>query len=376
MSSRRKHFTKYYYKNCRLTALFHYYLCCHFSGRMEIKMKKIKIVQIGVGHDHALPTWISLLKQSDLFDVVGWCPVADEAERPIDQRYFQKPRMTLDEVFAVPDLDAVAIETDDWNLTEYAQAAAEHGLAIQMDKPGSASQEDFEKLARTVKAKGGVLHLGYMYRYNPMIKSVIAAAKVGEYGDICSVETHMDCEHPVQKRQWLAHFKGGMLYYLGCHLIDLIVQINGIPEKIIPLSYSSGYDGVTSEDVGMAVFQYPNCVSFAKTSGVESGGFLRRQMVITGKKRSVEIRPMEEIVSGSLQITRMRDCVAGRSWNDEGVHSATKPTDRYDGMLAQFAAIARGEIDNSYSLEYECQLHRVILAACGYEIDYKTPVVL
>ena len=85
---------------------------------------------------------------------------------------------------------------------------------------------------------------------------------------------------------------------------------------------------------------------------------------------------MEEIVSGSLQITRMRDCVAGRSWTDDGVHSATKPTDRYDGMLAQFAAIARGEIDNSYSLEYECQLHRVILAACGYEIDYKTPVVL
>ena len=33
--------------------------------------KKIKIAQIGIGHDHALPTFRSLLKQKDIFDVVG-----------------------------------------------------------------------------------------------------------------------------------------------------------------------------------------------------------------------------------------------------------------------------------------------------------------
>lgn len=341
-------------------------------------MKIIKIAQIGIGHDHACMTWASLCKQVDLFDVVGWCPVADEADRPIDGRYYQKPRMTLDEIFALPDLDAVAVETDDWNLTEYAQMAAEHGLAVHMDKPGSASQEAFEKLAKTVKENSGVLHLGYMYRYNPMIMGVVAAAKAGEYGEICSVEAHMDCEHPAAKRQWLAHFKGGMLYFLGCHLIDLIVQINGIPEEIIPLSCCSGYDGVTGEDIGMAVFRYKNGVSFAKTSGVEPGGFQRRQLVVTGKTRSVELRPLEEFISDAhdLQVTRMRDCAADRGWFYDGERSVMEPMDRYDGMLADFAAIVCNEKVSPYTPEYECQLHRVILAACGYAIDYKTPVTL
>ena len=125
-------------------------------------MKKIKIVQIGIGHDHAANTWDSLCKQTDIFDVVGWCPVADEAERPIPGCYDRRPRLTLDEVFTIPDLDAVAVETDDWNLTEYAQMAAERGLAVHMDKPGAASQETFEKLAKTVKETDGVLQLGYM----------------------------------------------------------------------------------------------------------------------------------------------------------------------------------------------------------------------
>lgn len=341
-------------------------------------MKKIKIAQIGIGHDHAQDIWNSICKQTELFDVVGWCPAADEGERPIHSSYQWKPRMTIEEVFTIADLDAVTIETDDWNLTEYAQMAAEKHLAVHMDKPGSVSQDAFEKLASTVKNNSGILHLGYMYRYNPMIMKVVNAARTGEYGDIFSVEAHMDCEHPASKRQWLSHFKGGMLYFLGCHLIDLVVLTNGIPEKITPFSCCSGYNGVTGEDIGMAVFQYKNGVSFVKTSAVEPGGFMRRQLVITGSKRSIELRPLEEYVpnSGGLQVTRMRNCFPGNGWSYDGERSVMAPTDRYDDMMADFAAMARHEKMNPFSLEYECQLHRVILAACGYNIEYKSPVAL
>lgn len=44
--------------------------------------KKIKIAQIGIGHDHALPTFRSLLKQKDIFDVVDFmCRKPREGER-------------------------------------------------------------------------------------------------------------------------------------------------------------------------------------------------------------------------------------------------------------------------------------------------------
>lgn len=341
-------------------------------------MKRIRIAQIGIGHDHAADTYQSLSRLPELYEVVGWCPVSDEAERGISPRYRAENRLTLDEILAIPDLDAVAVETDDWNLTEYAQMAAERGLDIHMDKPGAASQEAFETLARTVKAHGSVLQLGYMYRYNTMIGKVISDAKRGVYGDICSVETHMDCEHPAEKRQWLSHFQGGMLYFLGCHLIDLTVQIQGVPEQIIPLSVSSGFDGVTGEDIGMTVFRYPKGVSFMKTSACEPGGFMRRQLVVTGQKCSAELRPLEEYIpgdSGKL-ITRMRICEAGRGWHYDGEHSASEPADRYDAMMTDFAAMVQREKENPFTLEYECRLHRIILAACGADIDYKAPIIL
>ena len=156
----------------------------------------------------------------------------------------------------------------------------ERGIAVHMDKPGSVSQEDFEKLARTVRDKQVAFQLGYMYRFNPMIMEVVKNARNGVYGNINTVEIQMSCEHSKAKRDWLARFKGGMLYFLGCHLIDLIIQIKGIPADIIPLSYRSGYDdakgGRWSGD-----FKYPNCVAFAKT-GRRTRRFMRRQL-ITGK---------------------------------------------------------------------------------------------
>lgn len=75
-----------------------------------------------------------------------------------------------------------------------------------------------------------------MYRYNPFVKELLQKVKNGELGDIISVEAQMNCMHSVNTRQWLANFPGGMMFFLGCHLIDLILQIQGMPERIIALN--------------------------------------------------------------------------------------------------------------------------------------------
>ena len=81
-----------------------------------------------------------------------------------------------------------------------------------------------------------------------------------------------------------------MMFYLGCHLVDLILQIQGEPDSIIPLNRRSGLNGCAGEDFGMAVFTYDRGVSFAKTSAVEIGGYARRQLVISGTKKTVELK--------------------------------------------------------------------------------------
>ncbi len=316
-------------------------------------MKKIKIAQIGTSlYSHGYWIWETLKKRSDLFEIAGYAlPEKEEEKFPKRMPAFEGyPRLTVEEILADPTIEAVTIETEEIYLTKYALMAAKAGKHIHMEKPGSPDREAFKALIDEMKKSGKVLHLGYMYRYNPAIIRLVQRVKSGELGEINSVEVQMSGIFPQtdEARQWLATFPGGMTFFLGCHIIDLVLQIQGKPQEVLPLNCATGIGGTTSLDYGMAVFKYPNGVSFIKTNAAEVEGYQRRQLVVCGSKETVEIRPLEVSLGGSTITT-----------------GGSEPFDRYGGMMAAFAAYVRGEKENPYSLDYELDLFKTILKACG-----------
>lgn len=333
-------------------------------------MNRIKVVQIGIGHDHATAILESLLRQPNIFEVVALavpeCEKTDFADRIA--AYTEKiPVMTVDEVFALNDIEAVIVETEEENLTKYAYAAIKKGLPVHMDKPGGVNFDDFEKLIKLAKEKNTVFHIGYMYRYNEAITEAIRKANSGELGEVYCVEAHMDCWHPAKKRQWLDRFPGGMMFYLGCHLIDIILQIMGEPEEIIPMNCSTGIDGVTGMDYGFAAFGYAKGVSFAKTCAKELGGFERRQLVICGSKGTIELRPLEEYESdGNLHTgVRLTKEKPGQDWNYSAPVVNSKAANRYNNMMTSFAKMVCGETENPFDYDYELNLYKTLLRSCG-----------
>ncbi len=336
-------------------------------------MKPIRIAQIGVNkYSHALSIFNSIKTQPDLFEVVGYCPVEGERERFPDCLFVFDgyPELTLDEILNDPTIEAVTVETEEIHLTKYAIMAAEHGKKIHMEKPGGTCLAEFEKLIALVKEKNLVFHTGYMYRYNPFVQEVLQKAKAGEYGKILTVETHMCGISDPQMRQWLEVFPGGMMFYLGCHLIDLIISLKGLPDKIIPLNCSTGKDGVTACDNGFALLEYPEGYSFAKTCSAEFGGFERRELAVMGTKGTVVLKPLEWLVGRkAFQYTDKVEYTGGQ-WLEVGEKSRSPEFDRYDSMMQGFAAIARREYENPYTPDYELQLFKCLLAACGVDIDY------
>ncbi len=347
-------------------------------------MKRIKIVQIGTGHDHASAIFKSLCDRSELFEVMGY--VVCEGDEPTfscnKQAYAGYKRYTLDEAFEIEGLDAVAVETYDLNLVKYAQASADRGLNVFMDKPGSQSVEDFEKMLSTIKKNGKIFSIGYMYRYNPFVVDLMNKIEEGKLGDIYSVEAQMNCDHATAKRNWLGDFKGGMTFFLGCHLIDLLYSIMGVPEEIIPYNCSTGIFGVNAKDFGMAVFKYKNGVSFIKTTATEPGGFNRRQLVVCGSLGTIELKPLEEYCDSALLVTRSheyyrKDDATVLNWNDEGAKSCSNPVNRYDAMIATFAQKVRANKpmpDEEFIRE--AIVHRLLLASCGIPCNYKEKIEL
>ncbi len=332
-------------------------------------MKRIRVAQIGTAeNEHASQVFKSLLSHPEVFEVVGFADV-DKHTKPLHDVFKGQRSLTAEEILAMDDLDAVVIECDEDVQTHYALLAAQKGLPMHLEKPCGTEGEAFAQLMDAVEEKGLVFHTGYMYRYNPAVQYALRQARDGKLGEIYSVEAHMDCYHPEKIRRWLGNFKGGMMFYLGCHLIDLIVQFMGEPLKITALNQATGADGLDSEDFGMALLHYKNGVSFAKCCALEPGGYLRRQLVICGSKGTIEIKPLEISCGGETVSTVMTETYLDENgkapWGVPGKTTSFAPFNRYDEMMLSFAMMVRGEKENPYTYACERRRHRLMLEACG-----------
>lgn len=327
---------------------------------------KVRIALIGIGHDHATQAFMSLARLTDHFDIAGYTLPENERELFPERMEVLEgfKEMTLDEILNDQTIEAVAVETEDRYLTKYAIMAALHKKHIQMDKPGGFDLEEYEKLIGILKENQTVFHIGYMYRYNAFIKALIEEAKQGELGEIVSVEAQMDCHYSLKKRKWLKNIPGGMMRYLGCHLVDIILQIQGEPKNIIPLSKSTEVEGVTEKDYGFAVLEYENGNSFAKAVMMEFGGFARRQLVVTGSKKTVELKPLEWYEDKDNLYTVKTEWDR-HDWGNLGDVTKSPPQNRYDNMMTAFARMVKGEIQNPYTYDYELTLYKTIKKCCG-----------
>ena len=339
-----------------------------------IYVKKLKVIQVGVGHDHAMYIFDSIISQTDVFEVVGFAVPDCEKVRFESQIIHcinnNIPEYTVEEALDLPGLDGAIIETEEKNLTKYAYMAAKKGLHIHMDKPSGIEHKEFCELIQELKDRNLAFTTGYMYRFNPYIIEAMKLINSGKIGDVYCVEAHMDCEHVKSKREWLSQFPGGMMFFLGCHLVDLVYAILGMPKEVIPFNCATGNEGVKAEDYGMTLFRYDNGVSFIKTCASEIGGFTRRQLVICGTKGTIELRPLECCSSTpdgrKDMFTTIRVVTNSKGdWNYDGIKKDSELFNRYDAMMLNFAQIANGEKENPYSYDYELELNKLVLMACG-----------
>ena len=260
----------------------------------------------------------------------------------------------------------------------YGQKFAEKGIPIFLDKPGSSNVEEYNKLIDIVEDKKLPFGLGYIYRFNPMVRKALELQKAGELGKAYSVEAHMSVYHDENKRRWLKTFKGGMMFYLGCHLVDAACMFLGFPEQVIPLSTSTGNDGIDSEDFGCAILKYDNGSAYIRTCASEVNGFGRRGITVAGTRGTVQIYPTEQHISScdtdldlisKARITLLKE--HPNQWGFGGTEYTSDPFNRYAPMLLQFAAQVRGKEGYVMPLCYERKLMKTLALACGADNEMK-----
>ena len=338
-----------------------------------INLKPIKVVQYGSwGFTHAEHTMLTMRSLPQYFDVIGFCePNQDRLKSALMKPAYQGIKLvSKEELLSGFSADAIIVESAEVEQADDALMFAKAGFNIHSDKPCGASDTVFEELMETVEKNNLVFQNGYMYRYNPAVVRALEIVRSGELGDIICVEAQMSHCYYGGMSQFLGELPGGMMFYLGCHLVDLVYQFMGEPTEVIPMNMSTKLGEKDIIDYGLALLRYPHGMSIIKTSAYEVSGDARRQLVISGTKGTIEIKPLEspfepsEVVAPnkiSMTVTRPGHPII---FADRPEIISFPPYGRYDAMMIDFAKTVAGEKKNEFDYKKELAVHKLLTRVC------------
>lgn len=328
--------------------------------------KRIKIGQLGIGHNHGSAKMESFRKLKDDYEVVGVVEPdpAWRKKREKEKAYQGLKWMTEEELFSVKGLQLVSVETDVPELTAAALRCVRNGFHVHVDKPGNESCRAFDALLDEAEKRRLAVQMAYMFRGNPAMQFCIKAVREGLIGRVYAIHGDMSRYLWPDYLRWVCQFKGGNTYIFGSHLVDLIVSMLGEPRKITP--YLTKTDpSFAGPDTGLVVMEYPNCVTSFRTSALDADAEKRRSLTVCGDRGTIEIRPLEHPTV--LQLSLKDDHPPYK----KGTQPLKFPPmiDRYSNQLLELAQVIRGEIDNPYPIAHERLVNRCVLLASGVPLD-------
>lgn len=327
---------------------------------------RIKIGQIGVGHAHA--SKLAVYRQSPNYEVVGLVEPNEALRmRAESQAPFRDlPWMTQEQLLNQPGVEAILVETQVRDLLDTAEACVNAGKHIHLDKPAGDSLPQFSRILDTAAKSNRLVQLGYMYRYNPAVVLLRDILKRGWLGEVFEVHAVMSKVVGTPDRRRLAEFPGGIMFELGCHVIDLVVNVLGKPTAVRPFSRHSATVEDPLLDNMLAVLEYPKALATVKSTALEVDGGGRRHLVVCGTEGTFHIQPLD---NPSARLT----LATARGPYKKGTQEITFPKyTRYVDDAADMARIIRGEKPADFSYNHDLTVQSVVLQASGQPTVHET----
>ena len=326
-------------------------------------MNRIKFGQIGVGHAHA--SKFEVYRRSPDYEVVGVVEPDAELRRRAEQNavYKDVTWLTEEQLLNTPGLQVVGVETRVHDLLSTAERCVAAGMHVHIDKPAGDSLPQFRRILDDAARQHLAVQMGYMYRYSPAVVLLRTFLERGWLGTPFEVHAVMSKLVDVGARRALAEYRGGTMFELGCHLIDLVVGVLGPPDAVhaFPRHSSSLNDDLA--DNMLAVLEYPRATATVRSSVNEVEGFSRRQLTVCGSEGTFHIQPLDR------PQVRLALSTARESYR-AGVQDVELPDyERYVDDAADLAKIVRHEKDADFSYEHDYAVQRTILLACGLAVD-------
>lgn len=339
-------------------------------GMKCLGRKPLKTLFWGVTHEHAAGKLATLRRLSDDFDVVA---VVDDRARTAPRHLNEVAdtsglRLVSEaEADRLADIDVAFVETANADLMDVAGKLVARGIPLHCDKPCGEAMEPYRSLVARCRAANLPFQVGYMYRGNPALRFAWRAVASGGLGEVVFVEADMNHDYGLRNYpDYISSFRGGILYNLGCHLVDMVLPfVRGGLREAHPFYGAAPGDPPGSRTAAATYLRFAGTDVLLRTSSRLPGGILCRRLRIDGTNGTLDLCPIERFDGGELKLVLSLanpagGYAAGRHEIGFGVQ-----TDRYAPQLRELASIVRGERPNDQDYDRDLLVHELTLRACG-----------
>ena len=317
--------------------------------------KRLRTLFYGLTHEHAHGKLQTLARMADDYEIVAVVDDRGTATPPVFSNEPASseglPVVSAQAALARDDFDVAFVETTNADLMSVAALLADKGVPMHCDKPCGEAMEPYRTILGKCRDRNLPFQIGYMYRGNPALKWIWSFVREGGLGEVRFIEADMNHDYQLEGYEpYVRSFRGGILYNLGCHLIDMVYPLvsEGLSEVRPTI------DGTNCK----SYLRFGGTDVLIRTSAYMPGGIVCRRLRIDGTKGTIDLCPIERFDGKELKLL-LTDADGQREMGF-GVQ-----TDRYRDQLADLAAIVRGEKPNDQDYARDLHVHELTLRACG-----------
>jgi predicted dehydrogenase len=322
----------------------------------EASERRIRVAVMGIGHAHA-PSKVETLRAMPEFEFVGICE--PDLGQSRERKPFQGVRwLSMKETLEDPSIQFVAVESRVQENLGYAQMAVEAGKFVHLDKAPGKDFDKLKKLLAEAARRQRVVQMGYDWRYHPGMRAAIEAARNGWLGDVYGLRATINKPISREERLQLAAFRGGIMFELGCHMIDRMVDLLGKPKQSIGFMRHDSriQDGLA--DNTLAVFEYDRALAEIYVAAHQPNGGSYRTFEVLGTNGTATVRPFSP---QRLEVD-LREAAGPYRAGRQPVELPPEPG--YRPSFQEMARIIRERATPLYSSEHDLTAHEALLTAC------------
>lgn len=224
-------------------------------------LKSIVVGLLGITHPHASAR-VRALREIDGVEVLA---AADDDPRLeyFTDKYGLEAR-SVEGVLQDERINAIMVHSKSKDMVPHALRALQAGKSVVVEKPGGGTVQDLVRLAEAEDQAGPdqAVQVGYNVRLAESVTRAKNLIDEGVIGDVVSVSARgaaLVGEHVTDHLNQPADM-GGVLWILGCHMVDSIVRVFGAPESVNARVRKSANlsDESSREDSAAVLLNYPD----------------------------------------------------------------------------------------------------------------------